>query len=436
MPKKYHLILYSLLALCVVLAVAYAVEAERDGRRAADALEDAWRGTLMSAMTQMEQARSNIDKALVTADAGQSARLLSRVSSDAAAVQGGLSALPLSQNAMSGAIKLCAQMGDYAESLLARADGGPNAGEAATLTALSDACDALLQALRRGFGQMETGKLRFDTASVAMADADAAARPLENADSLDYPTLIYDGPFSDVVSEGAPKGLGERQVSREEALRLAADFVGAAKEDAAFSQESGGSIPAYDVRVSLPDAVLHLAVTRQGGQVLWMFPESAGYTPVYGLEDCKTAARRFFSEHGYGDMELTFWQMYGGMATLSYAAVQDGVLLYPDLVKVQVRLDTLRVVGLEARRYLSSHTRRPFLTPVLSREEARESVSNRLRVTGERLCVIPLNAAEYLCWQFTGDYNGQTYYVYIDAKSGEQRDIQRLVENGRGIEAE
>ena len=64
------------------------------------------------------------------------------------------------------------------------------------------------------------------------------------------------------------------------------------------------------------------------------------------------------------------------------------------------------------------------------------AVSERLTVTGARLCVIPLNAREYLCWQFTGAYNGQTYYVYIDAQTGAQRDIQRLVVSSEGPKAE
>ena len=239
-----------------------------------------------------------------------------------------------------------------------------------------------------------------------------------------------------VVSEDAPRGLGGETITREQAVARAAEFVGTEHQNAVFSQESGGSIPAYDVQVTLPDTVLHLAVTRQGGQVLWMFPETAGFTARYGLEECKQAAQRFFSAHGYGEMELTFWQMYGGMATLSYAAVQDGVLLYPDLIKIQLRLDTLAVVGLEARHYLSSHTRRGNLTPAVSRSQAQAAVSERLTVTGARLCVIPLNAREYLCWQFTGAYNGQTYYVYIDAQTGAQRDIQRLVVSSEGPKAE
>lgn len=437
MQKKHHAILYVLLTLCAVLAAAYAVEAEGDSRRASQALEDGYQGALLSAMKQIEQVRGDLDKALVSADPGLSAQLLSRVSSAAAAAQSGLSTLPLAQSAMGDAVKLCGQIGDYANMLVKDAGAGLSDGELARMRELSALCDRLLAVLRRGYGAMRSGQMTFAAGDVYMADGDQAARPLEGAaSSIEYPTLIYDGPFSDVVSEDAPQGLGEKTVTREEAVALAAAFVGAAPENAAFTQESGGSIPAYGVQVTLPDATLHLAITRQGGQVLWMFPERAGYQTVYGLPECRQAAERFFREHGYGEMELTFWQMYGGMATLSYAAVEEGVLLYPDLVKLQLRLDTLAPVGLEARHYLSSHRPRNDLSPAFSRPEAQARVSPRLEIVGARLCVIPLNRREYLCWEFTGVCDGKTYYVYIDAATGEQRDIQRLVESEYGPGAE
>ena len=432
MQKKHHVMLYSLLALCVVLAVAFAVEAEQESALYARALEEAYQGTLLSALTQIEQLRLNIDKAMISADEGQSARLISRISSNAAAVQSGLSALPLSHAAMGDAVKLCSQLSDYADSLLLKADSALSLEDAGLLEELSAACDALLASLQRAYGQMRAGKLRFGALESQLSDVDQASRPLESVASIEYPTLIYDGPFSDVVSEDAPRGLGTERIGPEEALRRAAEFLGADPAQAALTQESGGPIPAYGVRVALEDVTLQLAVTRQGGDILWMFPESGGFAAKYGLEESKQAARDFLSGHGYGEMHLTFWQIYGGMATLSYAAVQQGVVLYPDLVKVQVRLDTLQVVGLEARHYLSSHTARGDLNPTLNREQAQSAVSSRLRITGARLCVIPLNRREYLCWEFTGTYNDQTYYVYIDAQTGRQRDIQRLVESGAG----
>lgn len=98
-------------------------------------------------MTQMEQLRLNIDKAMLSQDEGQSAALISRIGSDAAAVQSGLSALPLSHIAMADAVKLCNQLSDYAATLLSQADAALTAEDAQLLEQLSHACAQLQQAL-------------------------------------------------------------------------------------------------------------------------------------------------------------------------------------------------------------------------------------------------------------------------------------------------
>ena len=390
MTKKHHLLLYAILGVCLAAAIALAIAAQRGRRRYAAALEDAYRGTILTCMTQMEQLRLNIDKALLSQDEGQSAALIGRIGSDAAAVQSGLSALPLSHIAMADAVKLCNQLSDYAAALLEQADAALPAADAQLLSRLSAACAQLQQALQSAYGQMRTGGMTLAQFNRYMQDADAAARPLEGISrDIDYPTLIYDGPFSDAVGSGAPRGLGSQSVDGTQALACAQAFLGECAQEVALTQESGGDIPAWGVRAQGTAGALQLAVTKQGGSVLWMFPESAQYEPRYGLEDCQQAAQAFFAAHGYGDMALTFWQVYAGMATLSYAAVQDGVLLYPDLIKVQVRMDTLDIVGLEARRYLSSHTQRTELSPDISQEEAQGMVSERLSVRRARLCVIP-----------------------------------------------
>ena len=435
MQRKHHLILYALLALCLVLAVAWAAQAESEKNRLARALEEGYAGALEDAMARMRQLRGNIDKALVSADAGQSALLIARIGSDAAAAQGLISTLPLSHPAMGEAVKLCCQAGDYALALLPGAGESLTEEQARRLTELSAACQSLLEGMEAAAGQMRAEKLAFGAEALMLADADGDARPLERAaQSITYPTLIYDGPFSDVVSEDAPRGLGEGTVSQEEAEAIAAAFTGA--DSAVCVQESGGDMPAYVVQAAGAGGDVTLAVTKQGGQVLWMAPEQGGWETKYGLEDCRRAAKGFLQSHGYGEMALTFWQMYGGLATLSYAAVQEGVLLYPDLVKVQLRLDTLDVGGIEARHYLASHTLRQGLTPGVTRQEAQKAVSGRLNVTAAQLCLIPLNRSEVLCWQFTGESEGRIYYVYIDAHTGRQREILQRVESDAGPRAE
>ena len=436
MHRKRRIWILSAAAVGLIVSIGLTAHFYQRADRYARLLSDAYEGVLMTGMKQMEGLQLNIEKAIISQDEGQNAALLSRIGSDAAAVQAQLSALPLAHSAMADAVKMCNQMSGYISSLQERSRGKMDSEDRKTLEEIAGICRQLLERLQTAHGQMIREEMRFPVNPVYMQDADSKARPLEGiSEMIEYPTLIYDGPFSDTVSENAPRGLGGRQVSQAEAADVARNYLGESVRKAELTQECGGTIPAWGVKVETDDCTLQLAVTKQGGDILWMFPESADFALKYGLEECKKAAEDFLSAHGYGDMHLTFWQIYGGMATLSYAAVQDGVILYPDLIKVQVRMDTLEAVGLEARHYLTSHTRRDNLTPAVEEQQARQMISERLENVSSQLCIIPQNGREYLCWEFTGEYKGNTYYVYIDAMTGQQRDIQRLVQTQFGPKA-
>lgn len=121
-----------------------------------------------------------------------------------------------------------------------------------------------------------------------------------------------------------------------------------------------------------------------------------------------------------------------GWFVANFASVQDGVLLYPDQVKVQVSMDSGRVVGAECTQYLMNHIRREGLEPELTVEEARELISQRLNVRTQRLCVIPEETGERLCWGFEGTFAGVDYWVFIDAMTGETAQILRVVDTQDG----
>ena len=152
----------------------------------------------------------------------------------------------------------------------------------------------------------------------------------------------------------------------------------------------------------------------------------------FTLEECTQAAQAFLQKNGYAPMEASFYQVYDGLAVIDFVALQDGVLLYPDQIKLQLRMDTGEVVGLEANQYLMNHTRRSSLAPGITQEQALENVSSQLAVDTVRLCVIPENGGERLCYEVTGSYEQQTYMVYIDAHTGEEADVLMLVDGAEG----
>ena len=48
------------------------------------------------------------------------------------------------------------------------------------------------------------------------------------------------------------------------------------------------------------------------------------------------------------------------------------------------------------------------------------------------LAVIPYKETERFCYEIYGSYKGLDYFVYIDAKSGEQADVLRVIDSEQG----
>ena len=421
-----------LIASMVILAVSAGVTAQVSARaeRLEARLREVYEGAVLSALRQMEDMQVALSKALLSSDRGAKAQYLNQVSSGAAQVQRSLSLLPLGLAATQNAVKFANQLTDYTANLLKRETlTETEAGTLGTLiSACADSASALAKAGQDVTDQAVTGKTPYyPTSNQASTAYDSAVA---------YPTLIYDGPFSDARESGTAKALSDRTVTQAEALQIARDFVGADRvTNAVAGPEMGGVIPCWGVIVHLPDVTLQAAVSKQGGKILWLAPDSADFSPQKSVEECRENALQFLESHGYEHMRPTYFQVYQGVAVISFAATQGDTVLYPDLIKVQCRLDTAQVVGWEARNYLMNHTARGLLTPRLTQEEARGRVSERLQINASRLCLIPTEAGEKLCYEFQGEYGGHTYLSYINANNGRQEDLLKVVEGASGLEA-
>lgn len=428
MKRKFPTALVALaMALAAVSGTAARAMLQSEGYKAR--LREVYDGAVLSALTEMEEVELSLRKALLSADAGAGSRYLGRAGAGAAQVQRSLSLLPLSHTATQGAVKFANQVADYAGVLLN--------GEALTkedvqrLSMLTASCQSCAAALWQARDALSAQAAAGTDTFYAAADPEAPAYD----SGVSYPTLIYDGPFSDAADPGPAKGLGQRAVSREEAEGIARDFVGADRVlSVTAGADMGGAIPCWGVTVTLRDVTIQAAVTKTGGKMLWMAPDTADFPAEKSLEECRDSALAFLEERGFPGMRATYFQAYQGLMVISFAATQGDTLLYPDQVKVQLRMDTARAVGIEARNYWQNHTARGLLTPALSEAEAREKVSALLAPEEGKLCLIPTDGGEKLCWEFRGDYRGDTYLSYINAQDGRQEELLQVVETETGIE--
>lgn len=145
-------------------------------------------------------------------------------------------------------------------------------------------------------------------------------------------------------------------------------------------------------------------------------------------EECSAAALAFLKSRGFAEMEVTYYQVYDGLCVLTCVYVQNGVLIWPDRVLVQVRMDTAEIVGIEARSYWKNHIPRKLQTPLLTEIEARTALSPDVTVNAVRTCLLPFNGRERLCWQFSLQQGDDAFISYIDAMTGEELLLEKVMQ--------
>lgn len=369
-------------------------------------------------------------KLLVAGDAGQMQALLGEISREAQGAASNLALLPAGEETVSATLKFINQTGDFASALSVRlASGGAvSDDDYRTISTLSESAARLSVAMAGLLARVESGEAVLDG---SMAAGDENLYPLTQP-AADYPTLLYDGPFSDGARGSELKALkGLSEVSAEEAQRkLTAFFENVT--DVTLVGESAIPADCYEFSFRADGYPMSAGVTRQGGEVLYALCSADAGEAAFTAEQLLDAARAFLLSRGFGAMEMSYYSSYDGILTVNYAAVQNDVVLYPDLVKVQLSMRDGAVVGLEASGYWTNHVPRTLELPAVSEEEAVSRIGARLAPLSARLCVIPTDSGEALCYEIRATDGSDDFLVYIDAATGSERELMQIVREDGG----
>ena len=261
------------------------------------------------------------------------------------------------------------------------------------------------------------------------------------------PVMVYDGPFSDHIAKRAPATSGP-PVAREEAQRRLATYIPNADTYRVTGMtEVNGNLPAYSFQL-VPAAgtpatagagtgtayTASVDVTRNGGYLAQYLNSRMVGKPAIDLNRAKTLGLEYLDRIGYAGMVATYGQVQDGMATIAYAYRENGVLVYPDQIKVKVALDNGEILAVDAEQYLMSHHPRTLGTPKVSAEEATAAVRPELQVQRTQLTLIPDQAGtgEILTYEFLTTYGQETFLVYISADTGEEEQILQQVQTDGG----
>ena len=446
MSKRSRIRTVSYLTAVFLVMVGFALQYYAQAQSYRRQLANSYQHAFAELTAQLEGMDAALQKGRYASSPSMLSALCAEVYSRSAAAQLALGELPFSHVKLEQTASFLAKTGDYAWSLSKTAlTDGVTEEARQTLSELAAASadlsrrvyslqeelngqDLSPDALHQAEDELAAGE------SGGQVQAGAAFQTMEE-EFPELPTLIYDGPFSEHLSDRTPALLaGMDHVDEAAARRSAAAFLDLPEEGLELISVGEGNLPTYGFSLPGEEATLYVEVTRQGGVVLELLTDRQAGPVQLVAESALAIARDFLWEHNYLDMTETYHIRQGSLLTINYAYQQGDVLCYPDLIKVTVSLDTGEITTFEAEGYVMNHTQRELSAPLLSAETARQLLSPTLTVLSHQLAVIPTSGQyELLCHEFLCRTEEDKHIlVYINAQNGHEEKLLLLQEDENG----
>ncbi len=392
--------------------------------------ENGYRSTLYEMLSVSEDLDNNLSKLRVSSGNNEQRKLLTNVLVDSALLESALERVPVDQATSTDISSFVNKTGAYARTLLGKLAAGHTLTEKErnTVIYLYNVNDKLCRELNELVLNMEQGEFR---AFLKGTEGTVSQKFGEMGQtSKEEPEEIVDAPFSGEgnVKENRLAELEEVTSTRaEELLRgyLEAYHI---SEMQYTGETASRDMNCYNFVMTDDNGVeLFAQVTKNGGKLAFFDLYEACEDKNFTVEGCDALAREYLKTLGIENVEAVWMSDAGMVADITYVSYDDGVLGYPDMIKVRVCESKGRVIGIDAKGYLINYTQRN-LKAGISEAEAREKLSGVEAEEG-RLALIPVDGEEVLAYEYACTYGEDEYVVYLNARTGEEEEVF-IVRNG------
>ena len=436
-------IIVVLVAALIILGL-YTYKKQTEYRQAS---ENSYNMAFFELVDYVQNVETYLAKSLISSSSEQGAETLTNVWREANLAGAYLAQLPIESNELQNTAKFLNQVSDYSYSLSKKNINGQKLSDQdmKNLEDLHKYSVDLENTLNQLSADMNEGRISWG--ELTKKGTEVFAKQVSNIskDSFsnleenfhEYSGLIYDGAFSEHITNKEKKGLTGENINEEKAKEIAMDFIGTDRIEGITSngKSENGNIISYDFYAKLKNEERNIAisVSEKGGHIVYMNSDRNVYAESISQEEADAKGKEFLNQKGFYNMKETYYLKQDGIVTINYAYKQDDVVIYSDLIKIKVALDNGEILGIETTGYLNSHTERKLGEIKVSKEKAAENLNKKLEIKSESLAMIPTEwKTEILCWEFKGTINGMDFLVYVNVETGKEEDILLIVNTPNG----
>lgn len=358
-----------------------------------------------------------------------------------------LEALPIEQNSMANSSKFLSQVSDFSYSLMKKSISGDKLvnEEREKISTIYEEASVLTSVMNEVYEDLNSGRIKWDELSKE-GNEKLKNSAIENVSSIEkisksfqeYEGLIYDGAFSDHILSAVPKYIeNEAEITKEEAKSLIEKIYDSSKiEILEVNEESNGKIDLYNFNIKLKgqENVRSISITKKGCKLYSMISDRKIEESRLSIDFAKQKGKEFLKQLGYENLQDTYYLTMDNFAIINYCAIKDDVLLYPDLIKLKIALDTGEILSLEAQGYIFNHTEIRNLEPKITLSQASSILNEEIEVITTNLAMIPTESkGEVLTYEFKGKIYEQEFLIYINANEKKEEKILIIMDTPGGI---
>lgn len=442
--KKGHML--SVICVLLIVVVALGIILYKKQTEYRQASENNYNMAFYELVDYVQNVETYLAKAMISSTPEHGAETLTHLWREANLAQTYLSRLPIESQELENTEKFLNQVSDYSYTLSRKNIYNEKLSEEdlKNLKDLHGYSVELENTLNQLSEDLNSG--RFQWGELTKKGTIAFAQQVDNISKEsfsnleenfhEYSGLIYDGAFSEHLTNNEKKGLTGEEIDEEQAKQKAEEFVGKdnIKEISNLGYSENATIPVYDFSVkNNQDETINISISKKGGHIVSMNSNREVNAEVISQEEANKKGKEFLESKGFTSMKETYYLKQEGIVTINYAYSQNDVIMYPDLIKVKVALDNGEVLGIETSGYLNNHTTRDISNVKISKEEAKKDLNKDLTIESEGMAVIPTEwETEILCYEFKGKVDDREFLVYINAENGREEDILIITNTPNG----
>lgn len=397
-------------------------------------LQSVYERSFYELVSNVNDIEVTLSKCLVSNNNTQQNKLFYDLWEQCNVAQNNLSRLPVNHDAINETTKFVNQMGGFSYYLFDKTNNSETISETDynSLSELYNMCVNIQQIINEYAYQIQNNYnilKDVDRKDLSNSSISGAFSSMQET-GVDYPTLIYDGPFSDSVINKKVLGLSDEEYNLEQVNnKLEEVFKNYNVKRIDYKDETNGKIETYNFNMTLENShEYYLQVTKKGGLIIQLNSYQRSLKDNLSLEDCEQKAEEFAKMLELENMQAVWSTKINNIVYVNLTTVVDNTIIYPEMIKAKISTENGEIIGWDAQTYAYNKTERTDTKPTITASEARQKVSSKLIIETEKKTLIPLDFnREDLCYEFKCTYNNYTYYVYINAKTGEEENVLRVV---------